>query len=64
MEAIRSSETSVTTYKTIWCYNPEYHNRHVGQMYTSEVAVGKTVTKFTFIFVKKNDHLLGSGQIQ
>jgi hypothetical protein len=28
MEAILSSETLVTTYKTTWCHNPEDPNRH------------------------------------
>jgi hypothetical protein len=29
MEAIRSSEMLVTTYKTARCHNPQDHNRHL-----------------------------------
>jgi hypothetical protein len=29
MEAVRSSETLVTTYKTAWHHNPEDHNQYL-----------------------------------
>jgi hypothetical protein len=46
MEAIRSSETLVTIYKTTRGYNPEDHSRHI---HRRENTKSQLVTAFALI---------------